>query len=209
MATRSRLATAIGPEPTNGGQATIDASKPWRAVICIVGVADMLFHRWNVEEVAAKGGAAKGSKAKKTDNIESYVWRLEGGNLALPGEYLRQSLIGAARFRQDPRSPRKSAADLYKAGIIVETHLADLGQKEWDYEHRCRVTIQRNGITRCRPALKAGWRAEFTLTVNLPEYISPTDLHELANMAGRLIGVADFRPSYGRYLVESFETLED
>ena len=31
----------------------------------IVGVADLLFHRWNCEAVEAKGKAAKGSKAKK------------------------------------------------------------------------------------------------------------------------------------------------
>jgi len=203
------VATAIGPEPSNGGAAAIETGQPWRAAVSIVGVSDILFHRWNCESVEAKAKAAKNSRAKKTDDVATYVWRLENGNLALPGEYFRQSIINAARYRQDPRSPRKSASDLYKAGIIVETELADLGQKEWDYEDRRRVTIQRQGITRVRPALKAGWRAEFIIAIALPEYLDRSSVHEVASMAGRVIGVGDFRPSYGRFQVEGFDVLGD
>jgi hypothetical protein len=76
---------------------------------------------------------------------------------------------------------------------------------KWDYEHKCRVTIQRNGITRVRPAIKAGWVAEFQLMSNLPEYIRPNDLHDVIVNAGRLIGLADFRPTYGRFQLVSFD----
>jgi hypothetical protein len=200
-------ATEIGPSPTNGAVATIDTSIPYIVRTKIVGVADILFHRWNVEGVDAKAKAAKGSKAKKTDDIESYVYRTDDGELALPGEYIRQAIIHAAKFRQDPRSPRKSAMDLFKAGVIGLTPLASFGVKGWDYEHRCRVTIQRNGITRCRPALKAGWSVEVDLMVNLPEYIAPDALNDVLVNAGRLIGVGDFRPTYGRFQIKSFEAL--
>ena len=56
-----------------------------------------------------KAKAAKNSKAKKTDNLETYVYRCDNGNLGIPGEYLRGSVINAAKYRQDPRSPRASA----------------------------------------------------------------------------------------------------
>jgi len=201
-------ATAIAPEVTNGAIATIDASMPYIVRASLVGTADLLFHRWNCEAVDAKGKAAKGSKAKKTDDIESYVYRNDANELALPGEYVRQSIIHAAKFRQDPRSPRKSAMDLFKAGVIGLTPLASLGVSSWDYEHRCRVTIQRNGITRCRPAMKAGWTIEVDLLVNLPEYIAVDVLNDVLVNAGRLIGVGDFRPTYGRFAVRSFEALQ-
>lgn len=198
-------ATAIGPQVTNGGRETIDASQPYVVDVTIEGTADLLFHRWNCEAVEAKANAAKGSKAKKTDNIESYVYRNDDGELCLPGEYVRQSLIHAAKFRQDPRSPRKSAMDLFKAAIVSLTINASLGTKEWDYEHKCRVTVQRSGITRVRPAMKAGWACTLQLMVNIPEYIRPQDLHDVLANAGRLIGVGDFRPTYGRFLVKSFD----
>jgi hypothetical protein len=203
---RNANVNAIGGEvPTNGADQAIEYTKPFTATVKLVGTADMLFHRWNCEEVAEKAAAAKGSKAKKVDNVESYVYRNDKNELCIPGEYVRQSIIHAAKFRQDPRSPRKSAMDLFKAGIVSLTVGASLGKTDWDYIHKCRVNIQRNGVTRCRPAIKEGWTAEFQLTSLLPEYIRPQDLHDVLINAGRLIGVADFRPTYGRFSVVSFD----
>ena len=156
----------------------------------------------------AKAKAAKGSKAKKEDDWESYLYRNDQGAICIPGEYVRQSIIEASKYRQDPRSPRKSAKDLYKAALISLTDLASTGAKEPDYLDRRRVTVMRAGITRVRPALNAGWRAVFQLMIQTPEYISPQVLNSVIADAGRLVGVGDFRPSYGRFNVVGFEVLE-
>jgi hypothetical protein len=200
---------AINPQTTNGGKTAIEYSIPYIVEVFIVGVVDLIFHRWNVEGVEAKSRAAKGSKAKKTDDLESYVYRNEDGHLALPGEYVRQSVIHAAKFRQDPRSPRKSAMDLYKAGVISLTPLASLGVTTWAIEDRRRVRVQNSAVTRVRPALSAGWSAAVQLMVNLPEYIPPDALHEVLVNAGRLVGVGDNRPSYGRFAVKSFTVIAE
>lgn len=204
----SRVTEIGGESPTNGAKSIIDFSIPYIAEVQIVGVADILFHRWNSEAVAEKAAARKGSAAKKTDDLESYVYRNDDGELCLPGEYLRGAIVGAAKYRQDPRSPRKSAMDLYKAGIVSLTPLAPLGAKKWDYEDRRRVVIQRSAITRTRPAMKAGWSAKFDLQVNLPEYIAPADLNEIITMAGKLIGLADFRPTFGRFQIVKFSVMD-
>lgn len=202
-------------DPTNGAKAAIDTEIPYVVHIKIVGSSDMLLHAWNVEGVEAKGKAKKGSEAKKTDDLESFVRRNEDGLICIPAEYMRMATINAAKFRQDPRSPRKSAMDLFKAGIVSLSPLSPIITREgepaktWDYEHRSRVQVQRNGITRTRPAFKEGWTAEQSLMVNLSGYISPTDLLETITMAGKVIGLGDFRPSYGRFQVTSFEVQED
>jgi hypothetical protein len=183
------LSTARGPEVTNGASGSIEQSIPYRVELTIRGEADLLFHRWNCEAVEAKAKAAKGSLIKKTDDVESYVYRNRDGELCIPGEYVRQAIIAAAKYRQDPRSPRKSAMDLVKASVVSLTPLASLGLTEWDYEHRCRVQVQRNGVTRVRPALRAGWTATFILMVNLPEYVSSSLLHGLVSDAGRLLSL--------------------
>src|SRR6476646_11860506 len=133
-ATKNRVTEIGGESPTNGAQTAIDTEIPYIAEVTIQGSADLLFHRWNCESVAGKSAAKKGSAAKKTDNIESYVYRNDKGELALPGEYLRMAIIGAAKYRQDPRSPRKSAMDLFKAAVVTITNLASLGCTTWDYE---------------------------------------------------------------------------
>lgn len=195
---------AIGPV-TNGGEPDIGFIQPYSVKIGIVGVADLLWHRWNVESVAEKAAAAKGSKAKKTDNTESYVWRDDRKHICLPGEYFRQAVIHAAKYLQDPRSPRKSAMDLFKAGLLMLTELASLGTDTWDYLDQRRVTVQRNGLTRVRPAMHKGWRATFEAQVILPEYITRDILNAAIQNAGRLVGVGDFRPTYGRFQVVEFK----
>lgn len=194
--------TAIS-QISNDAESTI--MSPYVVQVSVEGTAAFLFHRWSVDGVEAKAKAAKGSKAKKEDDLESYVYRTPSGNLAVPSEYFRMSIINAAKYKQDPRSPRKSAMDLFKAGIVALDELCDIGQKDWDYLDRRRVTIQRNGITRCRPALASGWKCTALLQVLLPEYISPQLLNETVQAAGRLVGVGDFRPTFGRFAVVKFE----
>ena len=190
---------------SNDAESTIAYSQPYIADFTIKGTAAMLFHRWSNESVAEKAAAAKGSKAKKTDDVESYVYRLSNNEIALPGEYVRMAMIAAAKFRQDPRSPRKSAMDLFKAGIASLTDMASLGTDTWDYLDARRVQVQRNAITRQRPAFNAGWEANFQMQVLLPEYIGEELFLDVLTQAGRLIGVGDFRPTYGRFQVTRFE----
>lgn len=75
----------LGPEVTNGAHECLEVSVPYRAEVTIRGDADLLFHRWNCEAVEAKAKAAKGSAAKKTDDVESYVYRNREGELCIPG----------------------------------------------------------------------------------------------------------------------------
>jgi hypothetical protein len=198
---------------TNDGAATIEMSEPYAVKVRVEGAAALLFHRWSVDSIKTKAGAAKGSAAKKTDDVDSYIFRDEAGHICIPGEYIRQSIIGAAKFRQDPRSPRKSAQDLYKAGLVCLTELApifsvlkpDEYAKTWDFLDTRRVTVQRAGVNRVRPCFKAGWSAEFVFSVILPEYISRSDFQQTVESAGRLIGLADFRPTFGRFGIVHFE----
>ena len=198
--------TAIS-EPTNGGASVINASIPYIVECGILGTSDVLFHRWNVDSIEAKSKAAKGSKEKKSDDIETYVFRNDKGLLCVPGEYFRQAMVHAAKFLQDPRSPRKSAMDLFKSAVFATSPLCSLGVKEWDYEDRRRVTIMRAGITRTRPALKTGWKCTATFQVNLPEYVSQELFLKVLNDAGRLIGIGDFRPTFGRFAVTNFKQI--
>ncbi len=196
--------TALAPVSNDGG-AIIDIGQPYVALIGVTGTAPFLFHRWSVEGVEAKSKAAKGSRAKKTDDLESYVYRNGEGELCIPGEYFRQAIIGAAKFRQDPRSPRKSAMDLFKAAIVPVEPLYSLRVYDWSYVDQRRAMVQRNAITRSRPAMEIGWRVEFAIQCLLPEYIPPDMLNETLQSAGRLIGIGDFRPTYGRFQVTSFK----
>ena len=209
---------ALGGDVSNAGAETISASLPYRVAVTVTGTADILWHRWQSDAIEAKAKASKGSAAKKSDDVESYVYRDGAGTICLPGEYLRGSLVdprnGAAKYMQDPRSPRKSALDLFKAAVVPLTALAPIIRADgepataWAYIDRRRVTVQRAGFTCERPALRTGWRATVLLLINTPEYLPPELLLSALNLAGRLVGVADYRPTYGRFSVSGFELLD-
>lgn len=194
---------------TNGGKMAIDLKVPYIVDVTIKGSTDALYHRWNCEDVETKAKASKNSEAKKKDNVEAYVYRDEKGDIAIPGEWLRQSIINAAKFKQDPRSKRKSAKDLFTSGVVALTQYASIGKKTWDYLDTRRVNIQRNGVNRTRPAISAGYEATIRLQVLLPEYISPELLHDVTIDAGRLIGIGDFRPSFGRFNVINWDVKQE
>lgn len=190
-----------GIELLNGIENPVQTEKPYIVQVEITGSCPIIFHKWSCEDVASKAAAKKGSKEKKSDNVESFIYRDEDGDICLPGEYLRMAMCYSAKFKQDPRSPRKSAFDLFKAAIVPLTELAKIngGTKQWDFIDQRRVVIQRNSITRMRPAFLKGWSAEIDLLVNVPEYVDYALFSEVLSTAGRLIGVGDFRPSYGRF----------
>lgn len=201
---KKNILKIVDSNKTNGAKEQIEFNEPYIVTATLKGTSDLLFHRWNCESIDEKSKAAKNSKAKKTDNIESYVWRNEAGEICIPTNYIRGAIISAAKYKQDPRSPRKSAMDLFKAGIVPQTSLVSLGTETWDYLDTQRITIQRSGINRTRPAMRAGWEAEFQFSILSPEYIHPELFHEVLINAGRLVGIADFRPTYGRFSVVRF-----
>jgi hypothetical protein len=203
MATQTTALSGV----SNDAKLDIEIQTPYMVEARIEGSSAMLFHRWSCEVVEEKAKAAKGSKSKKSDNIESYLYRTDEGELAVPSEYFRQAIIHAAKFKQDPRSPRKSAMDLFKAGIATLGELCSLGVEEPDYLDRRKVVIQRAGITRIRPAMLAGWKCVVSFQILLPEYINPAMLNEMLQYAGRIVGVGDFRPSFGRFQVTSFNVI--
>lgn len=196
---------------SNGAAEIIEASRPYVVTCTLLGTAPILFHAWNVQAVEEKAAAAKGSKAKKQDDLESYVYRDTDGNLGLPGTNVVAALVDAGRYMQDPRSPRKSAMDLIKAGIVPLTIVAPFEPAiaRWDYEDAQRVTIQRAAITRVRPAMREGWQATLQLLVNTPEYLPPPTVASLLNQAGRLVGVCDHRPTFGRFTVIGFTVAQE
>jgi hypothetical protein len=212
MLEKNMVAQNLTGDISNAGEPAIDLSFPYRVAVEIEGIAPILFHRWQSDEVETKAAAAKNSKTKKTDNVESYVYRGPTGNIVIPGIYLVGSLTnpqnGAAKYQQDPRSPRKSALDLYKAAIQPISD-GDLGVKDWDFLDRRRAVVQRQGITRVRPGMAQGWKATFDILCTMSEYVSPSDLHSALNLAGRAVGIGDFRPTFGRFLVRSFQVIQD
>lgn len=191
---------------TNGAESLISMTAPYIVKVTLQGITPILFHAWNSESIEERSRAPKNSAVRKSDDLESMVYRTDDGHLGIQGSVLQGALVEAGRHLQDPRSPRKSARDLIKSAIQVLTIVAPFEPqvKEWDYEDRRRVVVQRSGVTRTRPAMKEGWRVSFEILVNAPEYFSESSVQDLLTKAGLFSGLCDYRPTYGRFRVVAF-----
>jgi hypothetical protein len=96
--------------------------------------------------------------------------------------------------------------DLLKASVVPfeEFGVVNDGKATWEFVDCRRVVIQRAGITRRRPAFFEGWTIEFKVQVLQPEYVSPSKLHDIISHAGQFCAIGDFRPTYGRFRIDSF-----
>lgn len=63
--------------------------QPYRVKFTLTGTKPILLHAYKADAVALKANAAKGSKTKKEDQPEDYVYRNEDGNLSIPGLNIR------------------------------------------------------------------------------------------------------------------------
>jgi hypothetical protein len=63
------------------------------------------------------------------------------------------------------------------------------------------VGNQKNSIMRCRPKFPAGWKVTVPISFE-QSVINRDDLLDIAERAGMLIGLGDYRPRFGRFTVE-------
>lgn len=208
MKTSLKAGQETNLQPTgNGAKNLIDLTKPYRAKIQIVGTAPMLMHGWNIEAIAEKTNAKKGSDVKKTDDVESYVYRDEKKRIVMPAKNLCAGLRDAGKSFLDPASARKSMRDRIRAVVVPDEiwGIVNGGTATWDFIDRQRVTVNHAGITRSRPAFNQGWTIDFVLMVLAPEYVNPEKLYEILEHAGKFGGIGDFRPTYGRFRIGKYE----
>lgn len=113
------------------------------------------------------------------------------------------------RMLRDGAAKEKRGKDVQAALIVIEpAKLSYKGPKEpeamWksgDFLLRASVGIGKQRVIRSRPIFNE-WA--LTFTVNYDETVlQASDLDRFIEVCGRLVGLQDWRPKHGRFLVES------
>lgn len=182
--------------------------------ITMSGTAPLLMHNaqlCNPLNSVVKQLKAVNAKRKKTDDDHMEVARLEHfGSLYLdsdmgpyiPGENIQRCLVDAARITRDGVKVTR--------GIFISSDVnplsykgprdADELWKDVNFQLWAAVRVQSSRIMRCRPIFR-GWKVKATGMLDTT-ILDPADLDRIAQTAGMLIGLGDWRPRYGRFTVE-------
>lgn len=179
--------------------------------ITITGTATLLMHNSrlaNPLDPAAKALKAVTGKRGKTDENHEEIARLEhAGSLYfdadlgpyMPGDNIWRALYDAAK--KSKRGPR------IKEGVFISSDINPLAYdgprtidglwSDENYRHLASVKVQTSRTMRCRPQFRT-WacRARGTLDTSL---LDLAELRDIADTAGNLVGLGDWRPRYGRF----------
>lgn len=180
------------------------------------GVAPLLQHRYPMPDFATMG---KGSR-KQTGSVDyseewrQYMYVNSSGGIFQPATHFESSMIAAAVNFKIQGKRGKTFKDLFKACIFVSPDEILFGiqqpeQLDTDADKELYldlrpVVVNRARVVRVRPAFKAGWELEFTIEC-IDDGINSDTLQDVLTLAGKSVGVGDYRPRFGRFSVSKFE----
>lgn len=153
------------------------------------------------------------SKRKKTDEDHEAIARseflgslyIDGDGPYLPSPNLDAAFVEAAKMQKLGRHCKRALMVMenriylkYSGPKTAEELWAD---KRFVDSRSVRVSMAK--LMRYRPVFDS-WEASCTLMVNT-EQISMNEVKQIILNAGRLVGVGDYRPRFGRFAVEIVE----
>jgi hypothetical protein len=173
--------------------------EPVRVHHCTIeGIVPLLFNRFS-EDV----GSATPPRKKSYDDREEALKRLyltEDKQIYTPAEHLDRSMQNASvNFKY---SGRKTFKDYFKAAVFARPDAIVHKNQEWVIDKRP-VVIKGARIMRVRPKLEQ-WGLDFDIEV-WDSSIEKKNVNEILAYAGRFVGIGDYRPKFGRFIVTRFE----
>lgn len=147
-------------------------------------------------------------KRTKTDDDQEEIARLEfvgslymDGDVGpyIPGENIQRCLVDAGRVN-------KLGVKVTR-GVFISTDVNPLGYRgprtadalwaDEQYRHRASVKVGTSRTMRCRPIFRQ-WKVEASGVLDTTQ-LGIDDLQMIADNAGLLIGLGDWRPRFGRF----------
>ena len=160
------------------------------------GLSPLLMHSAAGMKAPDSGTAKRKTIPSPAEEAEAGCYRDEAGDFYMPSEAFRSALVDAGVGRKLGRSSAKKvlAANVFTtANDRAALYDPDSGASLHDYAvDSRRAVVQKQGIVRSRPRLDR-WAATFELEYD-PDFVSVAVLRDVLALAGRQVGVGDFRP---------------
>lgn len=172
-----------------------------KAKVKIIGTAPLLMHRYPMEEQTSVKAAKKDKIYDPKTDAESALYKDENG-CYVPAVMVEAAMKKAAT---DFKRGKSSYKDTVVSCVLIEDDKIRLNKDTYDEIDRRPVVVQRNRVVRSRPMFK-NWELSFTINFN-EDRISSDIIKQILEEAGSSKGIGDYRPRFGRFKVEIFETI--
>jgi len=182
----------------------------------VKGSAPLLQHRYPMPELEtmSKGGRKQTGATDYTQEWREYFYADSEGEIYQPASHFEGALVKAATGFKVTGKRGKSYKDLFLSAVFVTPDRILHGIKVPDeldtdadkslYLDMRPVVVQRARVVRIRPAFSTGWELEFAIEV-IDDQIAPELVQDVLTLAGKTVGIGDYRPRFGRFNVVGFE----
>lgn len=181
----------------------------------IVGVAPLICNKFtDACALAVSNGTSAvmvGSKPPPREQASARLYTSSEGRPVLPGVNLMRAVINAGSFVKSGKSKLTTLrSSVIPAGIAITEIELPLLPGKWEVDSRSVVIPSTGGrIMAHRPRFDE-WRVSFTLEVDETMF-SESIARDLLDLAGKRIGVGDFRPErkgpFGRFRVDLWKLI--
>jgi hypothetical protein len=185
----------------------------------VKGVSPLLHHRFPIPDYADLGKGGTKSTGAKDYRMEwkQSLYVTESHQIYQPSTHFELAMVKAGASFKVAGKRGKSYKDLISANVVIdperilfnieEPEELDTDADKALYLDLRPVVIQRARVVRVRPAFKPGWELNFIINV-IDDELPSGILQDVLVLAGKAVGIGDFRPKFGRFAVSQFEVLK-
>jgi hypothetical protein len=182
----------------------------------IRGVAPLMQHRFPVPDLSqmSKGGKKSTGAKDYTEEWREYLYVDAAGRVYQPSSHIEGALVKAAAGFKVTGKRGKTYKDLFSANVFIdpveiphgldEPEMLDTDADKPLYLDLRPVVVQRARVVRIRPTFKPGWELSFTINV-IDDEVPFEIVNDVLVLAGKTVGIGDYRPKFGRFMVTRFE----
>jgi hypothetical protein len=169
----------------------------------IEGIRPLLQNRFPEESFEAEAKTKRNVGTIKGDVPETKLYKLPDGTIYEPAEHILGTLIKAATNFKVGGKRGKSYKDLIQSSVIITPDTIPHIHQEWIVDKRSVVVPATRGrVMRLRPRFDK-WALKFSLEI-VEDRIGKATIKEILDFAGTSVGIGDYRPRFGGFIVTHF-----
>jgi hypothetical protein len=184
--------------------------------VTVKGIAPLLQNKFPMPELEdmSKGATMRTGSKDYTQEWRTMFYETPEGMVYQPAVHFEGAMVSAAVNFRIKGKGRKTYKDLFRAtvfvspeqiphGIKVPTELDTDADKSLYLDMRPVVMPNKARVVRIRPTFKSGWELSFIIEV-MDDQIQPELVNDVLTLAGKTVGIGDYRPRFGRFMVTEF-----
>jgi hypothetical protein len=173
--------------------------------VTIRGISPLLMHRFpeNEGKIEEKSKKRAGNPEYEKE-VEQGIYKFPDGKPYQPASHIEGTMIKASTNFQISGKKKKTYKDLVKGSVFVFPDAIPHKIQKWIVDRRSVVVPATRGrVIRARPRLD-NWELDFTIEIR-NDQLPIEVVKQILDTAGNEVGIGDFRPRFGRFIVTRFE----